>query len=141
MLSDILCPYTTRFRSVPAYGGAALAGAGSGRAAQHVHVDRGPALVLDAAVPAADAEARLRAGLDHDVPEVLGARDLLRGAAQPRRRVRGSVCRDLRVGRGCAGSPPLQGEGWEGMGFPTAATNQQLTRLRSEERGVGKEGV
>src|SRR3546814_20630 len=86
-------------------------------------------LVLDAAVPAADAEARLRAGLDHDVPEVLGARDLLRGAAQPRRRVRGSVCRGLRIGRGCAGSPPLQGEGWEEMGFPTAATNQQLTLL------------
>src|SRR3546814_18271287 len=41
---------------VPDDGAAALAGAGSGRAAQHVHVDRGPALVLDAAVPAADAD-------------------------------------------------------------------------------------
>src|SRR5690606_39219809 len=73
---------------VPGDGAAALAGAGSGRAAQHVHVDRGPDLVLDAAVPAADAEARLRTGLDHDLPEVFGARVLLRDPAEPRRRVR-----------------------------------------------------
>src|SRR3546814_2494824 len=82
-------------------------------------------MVLDAAVPAGDAEARLRAGLDHDVPEVLGAGVLLRGVAELRRGVRGRVRRGLRVGRTCA---------VDGSSCGVARSEEHTSELQSQMR-------
>src|SRR3546814_19936144 len=81
----------------------------------------------------------LQARLRHrgGVGEVVAGRGF-RTVVRQRPRLRAHE-RIVFVGRGYALSPPLQGEGWVGMGFRTAATKLKSRRGRSPDLRKGFE--